>query len=513
MECKVFSPCGRFQIHFSIPKNEKLLHLKVFHTNDPNPNSPSNLLAVLNESQILQLTTSSGVRKNFDAFSKMMYNALIGASPCVTFFVETLSELKDRITKDVLLSESVQNGMKNNHNNNDASLIELSLEEDVAEEVLNQVVLTIDYNVDYTRALFTIPLEGGAHSQNNHATPVVVEEKPNVSEVSLPLTTASNNKYYIPSNHQHNNTGKFQEKPPKKHLLNLQKDEEESNTTKELEDIIHHLRKENNKLKSENNSLIQLSKEKMLEMQALCSDFQSRAEDLCRVDALKLSLHEYKKRTQQLESELEKERQVRTILEAELRASAERHPPVKSHSRGRSHSHEELAATVNMPYRRSSSREGRKSSKERSSRRPLLSPTPIANRSSSRQSSNNNNNNRKSVNPQNRFNTPPTSSRDAYYYEEPAREPARRRHSSGGDSPAPRGRTGNRPSPSASPSLSRQKGNNNNNNSFRSYTSSKASSRASSCERLYRTGTVSSRRREQEVMLAEPSAARRAIFR
>lgn len=639
-ECTVYTPCGRYIVHFKSNAQQQRLWLDVCPNNlrprplhsapsssapcsnattpgilwgacphSPLSSAPSSLpapplhlVASLDEADVVALTASAGVRKNFANFSRMLYDALIGRSTCVHFYVETVAEMKERIQRDVRLQQQQQGrssssaassspasqpalGEKKVAGNNRVNLrlpaaittgdatsgaaaainhakkngsnssgdengnesparvcaavgdTVIELDADIADEVLEQRFLTVDYDVDFTRAIFPIPLTEAA------ATAAASGE---VVHGAATLCAAS---------------GK-----------SAASDAEAEEVARELRSTLERvtsLEAENARLRRENAALVQLSKQKMQEMQRLCDDFEQRVRDAAEADklratnaSLRAQLQEAIEERQTVLRTLERERSQRRLIgpsalsTAALRGSGERERrslgggrrsnsnPSSSSSAARRRA---LGHQGENPYLRSLSRDStrssgndakahsRRSSVERGYQRrcsssssarldrhgrPLLSPTPTPTSRQRRVPT--------------RFDTPPGPSTQ--------RVPCSGRRISGdsfnsghgGDSPAPRDRTGGRQNDAAKPRRSLS-GSSRGNGEWRSSPSvprrgpslwtdtsehpsprgSVASSRCSSAshERLYRATTASSRQHQtpKASALAE-LGARRAVF-
>jgi hypothetical protein len=572
--------------------------------------TPLHLVASLNEADVVALTSAAGVRKNFTSFTKMLYDALIGRSSCVHFYVETVAEMKDRIQRDVqrhqgkasassffptsslspsrasnehaagcgsaggavssptpkvddvakdvvaAIDQARWSGTNSNFHKSLSGRTEegekgegarcsgrvraaigdtvIEFDEDIAEEALEQRFLTVDYDVDFTRAIFPIPLSqptanamAAAAATNSTTTTIAPASRTDAGDASTPTTEA------------------------------------DERLRQELRDAlarVAHLDKENAKLRKENAALVQLSRQKMEEMQRLCDDFQQRVQDAADAENLRVKNAELRIQLQGAIEErqtvlrtLEKERSQRRLLgPADLRSGGS-----SSGARQRP-----LSRKRDNPYLRSLSRDSRASgagegrvgmtgrllSSGRGSvgssadarldrhGRPLLSPTPTP--TSRRRVST-------------RFDTPPgPSSHNATDNRSRRSQRASSTHSStgsvrgGGDSPAPRGRTGGRQGEVVKP----RSGHNNCTSSSgceerrprsRGSSSSRSmprrgpslwadtsdhpsprgsvasSSRGSSAshERLYRATTASSRQHQTPKAYAlEELGARRAVF-
>lgn len=531
MECCVFSPCGRYVVRFQSDGNQTL-HIDVRdHVSHDGPGS--HLTATLNEPQVLQLTTAAGVRKSFKSFSEMAYHALIGRASCVKFFVESCAEMKQRITADVQHRCAAQQPSASTTTTTTSTTLDLSVQSDVAEEVLAQRFLTIDYDVDFTRAVFPIPLEARSTSDSCVNLCSVGDGSRTGSDLAQPAMGRSGSA-----------------SPEVVDTVKAVPSPQPSEELRAALSTIARLREENDKLRREKEALTQLSREKMLEMQRLCEDFQRRAQDTAEVERLRRKNAELRVRLQE----------VQEARDSALHAlDTERHRQ-RLQSSGPAGGTTLTTATKRFnsnPYLRSLSRGSsteRGGQQHHRQRSPLVSPTPPG--ASHREGGSNGgassprhrSHSRRSANKRpSRFDTPPPppppqggtasvavvgGNRRSSHSQS---RPSRGRESSaemvvnaggGGDSPAPHGRTGGRLDAARKPSRSHSgttvaRGSphpvvrgalwSEHRSSRCSSVASSTSSRASSAshERLFRTPTESSRHRQTN---REHSPPRRAVF-
>ncbi|KPI83635.1 hypothetical protein ABL78_7324 [Leptomonas seymouri] len=659
-ECTVYSPCGRYVVHFASNAQQQRLWLDVT-TNPRRPNllhgaplpyqpsagdgsvkgnnaldvawgpnraaapssstataspSPLHLAASLSEGDVVALTASAGVRKSFANFSKMLFDALIGRSACVNFYVETVAEMKERIQRDVqqqrressplpsTSSPATQQQLsreKSGSSGGGASTIPvhvdtadeiaaaidqvtmssnikdqrgtvddararvcaavgdtvIELDADIADEVLEQRFLTVDYDVDFTRAIFPIPLSevpAGAKTEEGHDFMQAAKAPAASAPTAARKPAISDNEKCL---------------------------------ERELHSALEHLARlegENTKLRKENAALVQLSKQKMQEMQRLCGDFQQRVEDAAHTERLRAKNAELRMQLQEAIEErqaalctLERERSQRRLLgpplstttrntdpyrqpsslrggggSASRRSSSNKrdNPYLRSLSQGSNCASSERGGSVRQPYSNRRGPLGSSDSRRDRHGQPLLSPTPTPTV-------------RRQRRPPTRFDTPPGPSahgqarslrRSPSYGGGGSRADSHRQarassaHSvgsvgsnsiGGGDSPAPRDRTGGRQAGVVKPRRSRNHSDTNSadrrlhsrdSSSFMprrgpsmwadtsdhpSPRGSVASSRCSSAshERLYRTTTVSSRQHQTPKAYAlEELGVRRAVF-
>ncbi|KAG5467309.1 hypothetical protein CUR178_00951 [Leishmania enriettii] len=621
-ECTVYSPCGRYVVRFASDAEQQLLRLTItgnasglLKSDVPAAESscgktvaaaengsltsssalhPLRLAASLTEADVLALTTSAGVRKSFASFAQMLYDALIGRSSCVHFFVETVAEMKERIQRDVQRQEppsrvaqctevrpsrqrcpgeldidsaalapvpmpgdgSVTNTGKGRVRTVVGDTV-IELDEDIASEVLEQRFLTLDYDVDFTRAIFPIPLlAGGAEGAPEEAAGGAMRAR-TVTASAFPaeLPEASIEPFVVSSTLSTAASAPTPEADALRQELLCARAR------------LAQLASENAKLRRENEALVQLSRQKMHEMQRLCEDFQHQVQ--LAADAEKLRAKNKELRVQ-LQEALESQQAVQRTLERARSQHRLLHPAsAAANGGGGPHRLASGQRSCENPYLRSLSREsvdggraaaslrpsygrqrsaGSAASRGSATRqgRPLMSPkaTPAALRGSraQRAPSSSPANRRRST----RFDTPLPTSLDPVVSTASAsrRRRSRSRWRDGsssardrdGDSPAPHGRSGGRPErarkphcrgssataphgsrassahslPRRGPSLWADSSN------HASSCGSAASSRRSSLshERLYRTATASSRMHQTPKMhlVDSATALRRAVF-
>ncbi|CUG89909.1 Hypothetical protein, putative [Bodo saltans] len=298
MECAVFSPCGRYWVRFRCQGEYMLLLVTGKDSTAANNNNSHSagsggvvvggldamrptLAAKLDAHIVEDISTSAGVKKDFRNFSSMIYNALIGKSASVSFFIENCDEMKTRIRSHAhgtqtgehhrrhdahrdTPNESQEYGHEGSSNSGSnanssgeidglhgttqdstpASLFE-------REFFLQRKFFTLDYWVDFTRAIFPVPLEPYA---------------PEVHTLCM----------------------------PGQGIEAAEQQEDQRN-------MIARLSAENKKLKRENEALTLLSTEKMAEMQRVCEDLQRRAVNEAEYRKLKKDFADAKKRVEMLE--------------------------------------------------------------------------------------------------------------------------------------------------------------------------------------------------------------------
>lgn len=131
----------------------------------------------LTPDDVHRITTHAGVTKKFSIFAEMTYDALIGKSSSLTYHVETQDELEKRIQEDVrarvsdrpslpfsLLNSSLVSVQKQPSATaavDGKNKIEFSRCSGDAfqHETSSSLFLTIDYDVNFTRGIFPLPLK------------------------------------------------------------------------------------------------------------------------------------------------------------------------------------------------------------------------------------------------------------------------------------------------------------------------------------------------------------------
>ncbi|RNF20192.1 uncharacterized protein Tco025E_03893 [Trypanosoma conorhini] len=256
MECCVHSPCGRYLVRYAAGADSMRIDV-VPKVSAFEPAPEVHYAALLREGDVLEITTAAGVRKEFAGFADMTYNAMIGRSPSVKFFVETCEEMRSRITAEV-----AQRGRGAAD-----SLVDDSDASQLSDAARAQRFFTLDYDVDFTRAVFPVPLLQvtpaavcGAASASASVDPQPRGTAPRQDGATAGAEAAGNAQ-------------------------------------------LARLRTENEKLRRENAALARLSREKMLEMQRLCEDFQQRVDGACEVERLKKKLSALRTRLRQAEEE------------------------------------------------------------------------------------------------------------------------------------------------------------------------------------------------------------------
>lgn len=352
-ECSVFTPCGRYAVRCRTDR-KTTLELQVRY-NAGNA-SILTLPAATRERQLQQcytasvtpavvqeLTTAAGVAKPFGVFADMVYHALTGSSASVRFFVETLAEMKRRIASDVKASsnKSSSSSADNSDMNTSARLdgsqsraaaaggggsaaagsscsIELSVSSEFAEDLYAQRFFTLDYDVDFTRAIFPIALQATAPSAKETTT---INNSNNSS--SSPVADAD-------PNHPNTNSAPQADKGSS----SSSSPKEDMRALWESQRAAEHYRLECERLRRENEALVRLSREKMLEMERLCADFQGHARATAEVDRLRAKNVELRVLLQQAQEE--RDAAVQALGRARLGSPGTvRRPTVSSSSSGR----------------------------------------------------------------------------------------------------------------------------------------------------------------------------------
>ncbi|KAG8346896.1 hypothetical protein TRVL_02278 [Trypanosoma vivax] len=262
MECCVHSPCGRYLVRYRSDSQSIALDVRPKPAaSDPSPTV--RYVAVLHESHIGDITEAAGVRKDFAAFADMTYNAMIGRSPCVKFFIETCGEMRRRVASEVTQCQqgvpstflTIANSSQSSQNSQGNSSL--------PESTGKQRFFTLDYDVDFTRAMFPVPLTEETFLTRDLPGSVVPQER-TVMPSCIPAGAAGS--------------------PCAKLSCSGNVNEEQ------FDRAIAVLQAENEKLKRENVALKLLCRDKMLEMQKLCDDFQKHVEKAHEVERLQKKL-------------------------------------------------------------------------------------------------------------------------------------------------------------------------------------------------------------------------------
>ena len=189
----------------------------------------------------VDISARAGVVKDYETFGRMVYNAMIGKTPCVTFYIETCDEMKTRIRAEQSRLTDSEIGRHDSSEDEPASL------HSGASQELQQRFFTLDYDVDFTRAMFPIPLvEGPATLDEPIVQPAPSSGIGPTSHKNSPQATRPD-----ASTVHHHHTGA---------------------TTASFEAVVE----ENRRLKKQVDALTILSKEKMVEMQRECDGLQRR---------------------------------------------------------------------------------------------------------------------------------------------------------------------------------------------------------------------------------------------
>lgn len=206
--------------------------------------------ASLTAEDVEHITWSAGVRKSFSAFTEMTHQALLGRSPCLRFFVESQTEMKKRIDTEVLQRHK---GVRQTSEEEGPHKIEseMGLHTSCASD--STMYLTIDYDVDFTRAIFPLPLRRVSatcsRTERQQQTEKDSTHQPNAEETSSELS-----------------------------------DRQHLSDALQLIEVLH---RENATLKKENTVLANLSRDKMKEMKELCRSLEDGAVAMAEVKKLK----------------------------------------------------------------------------------------------------------------------------------------------------------------------------------------------------------------------------------
>ncbi|KEG05495.1 hypothetical protein DQ04_21331000, partial [Trypanosoma grayi] len=277
MECCVHSPCGRYLVRYKSDMETMCIDV-VPKVSSFEPSPTIHYAAVLRECHVAEITTAAGVRKEFAAFADMTYNAMIGRSPCVKFFIETCEEMKSRITAEV-----AQRGRNCVTDDSETSQL--------PESSRTQRFFTLDYDVDFTRAVFPVPLV-----ERTPAAAAEAAAAANNAEPQRRTSVCPQLHHQLRQQHQQQCVTPQDDEPTRAEV------DSSSNSSGQAA-IITKLRAENDKLRRENDALTRLSREKMLEMQRLCEDFQKRVEGAHEVERLTKKLSSLRARLRRAEEE------------------------------------------------------------------------------------------------------------------------------------------------------------------------------------------------------------------
>lgn len=249
--------------------------------------------------QVEEITTNAGVRKEFDAFSKMIFSALVGSNTSVSFFVENCAEMERRIrerrvgstlstTARMKMDESADGTKKEGHrddrDNSSADEDEGALDDDEENDdeasirrrfFHQQLFFSLDYDVDFTRALFPIPL--------SHSSSATLKSGRSLT------TTLREPQSLLPSSSSAAAKGSGEDDGYRAKYVEASRDKKK-------------LELEVKRLKKENDALTKLCNERMTEMQRLCDDLQVKIGSEAETRRLKKDLAEAQRRVQQLES-------------------------------------------------------------------------------------------------------------------------------------------------------------------------------------------------------------------
>lgn len=183
---------GRYMVHFrSDGVSEFLVHVRDFQIASPSESdnvcknrSKSEAIdqvvaysVALTPDDVHRITTHGGVAKSFFIFAEMTYDALIGKSSSLTYHVETQDQLEKRIEEDVrarlaerpslpfslpnssLVSLHKQSAATSTVDAKDKIELSRNSGDTFQPETSSSLFLTIDYDVNFTRGIFPLPLK------------------------------------------------------------------------------------------------------------------------------------------------------------------------------------------------------------------------------------------------------------------------------------------------------------------------------------------------------------------
>eukprot|EP00796_Vickermania_ingenoplastis_P005263 gene5263-3771_t len=288
--CTVYTPCGSFAVHFrSDGESTFLLHVRscVMEStarDSAPPHSSADgdaaqlFSASLTPEAVEQITSAAGLRKNFRTFAEMTYNALIGSSTCLRFFVESPEALQRRIHEDVAQREAQRRDIETSSSPPapaPALAAVPALSKPSAGD--SDMLLTVDYDVDFTRAIFPLPLTKAPRSEGR-SEGLRMEVRASVAH------SPAEDREVVPAR-----VDRTQHQLDRQHLAEALR-------------LIQVLNGENATLKKENRMLAHLTREKMAEMQQLCKAFEEGAAAIAENIRLRMELQKAKEHVEEVEA-------------------------------------------------------------------------------------------------------------------------------------------------------------------------------------------------------------------
>eukprot|EP00758_Cryptobia_borreli_P018953 Tbor_TRINITY_DN769_c0_g1::TRINITY_DN769_c0_g1_i1::g.3324::m.3324 len=296
----VYTPCGRYVVCYEKRQGKKVfsstggntrssaLHFEVYLNDGSGSVSSSSrgsvymYTAIVNEEMVDEITSRAGVKMGIEAFSDMVFAALLGRSPAsLRFYVETFEEMRRRY-----MGPSIAAG-----------------EETHQIDSPKDYFITIDYKADFFKAIFPLPLccverRAHQHVEGRLISGASVPSSVNCSSVSLNqphyngVTSLEPLDPSVSHVIQHTNSPAYHHTTPISQ--NLQPPHGANNgpvvpsyvyhqqqlcfqeETQRYRSRIETLENDEKKLKKENEALAKLAKDKMFTMQQECGDIQRK---------------------------------------------------------------------------------------------------------------------------------------------------------------------------------------------------------------------------------------------
>jgi hypothetical protein len=205
-------------------------------------------VAVLDESRVEEISAAAGARKDLSTFARMLHAALLGATPTLSFYVENCVEMKARIARRPLTGAAPTARAEAPRDADEM------VDDAVRQEFfVRQRFLTLDYDVEFTRAVYAIPLEevGSIGSSANAASKCGGTTLSIVGSPGAPFERG----------------------------VGPQSSEEVDRLVGALRETIDIQQRDLERLQRENAALTILAKEKMSQMKKFCEDVNRRVGD------------------------------------------------------------------------------------------------------------------------------------------------------------------------------------------------------------------------------------------